>query len=384
MKILFVNYEFPPLGGGGGRANAQIARRMAAMGHEVHVLTSAFKGLKAVEAQNGYTLHRIPTLRRRQDKCTVFEMAVFMFSSLIYGVRHAARFRPDACIAFFTIPSGPAAFLIRRFLGIPYIVSLRGGDVPGFMGKDLSFYHALTKPLIRLLWKSARAVVANSEGLKDLALETTPQIPIRMIPNGVDAEFFNPLSTPRAPVPGVAEDAVKILTVGRLNPQKGLNTLLTALANIRSRLSRPVRLLIVGDGPLRKELEAQSRELRIDDLVLFLGWQEPEAIRGFYASADFFVLSSLDEGMPNVVLEAMAMGLPILGTDVAGTRDLVIDGKNGRLIPAQDIPALENALFQLIERADLRRQMGQASLEEIKRYDWQRVAREYVQLCEGI
>ncbi|MBI2340538.1 MAG: glycosyltransferase family 4 protein, partial [Deltaproteobacteria bacterium] len=406
MKLLFINYEFPPLGGGGGNANEQIARHLAALGHEVVVLTSRFKGLPREETRDGYRIVRIPTLRRYQEKCWVFEMAVFMFSSIFYAPKWARRWRPDRCIAFFTLPSAPAAWVIKKIFGVPYIVSLRGGDVPGFLPEQLRFYHRITAWLIRFLWKGAESIVANSEGLKRLALGTGRGLDIAIIPNGVDAGFFRnsvlsndkipPLAPvepaqPALPVPPLTKggrgdfetrNVFRILTAGRLTAQKGIDTLLQSFCRLKPSLKKPVQLWIVGDGPLRSSLEDLTADLGIRNDVFFLGWRDRETLKTFYSSADLFILPSLDEGMPNVVLEAMAMGLPIVATNVAGTRELVREGKNGYLVPPKNPEALADILSQLISRDDLLQEMSRQSRLLARQYDWKAVALEYLRLCE--
>ncbi len=400
MKLLFVNYEFPPLGGGGGNANAQIARQMAAMGHDVKVVTSAFKGLPSHEERDGYTILRIPALRRFQEKCRVFEMISFMISSIFYVVWMAGpwrrrRWKPDVSIAFFTIPSGPAAWVLKKIYRIPYIVSLRGGDVPGFMKSQLWVHHKLTSRIIRYLWQGARAVVANSEGLKRLALKTADEIDIMTIPNGVDSEFFSP-QTRR---PEIQQELIftegaqknqdensqrilRIMTAGRLTPQKGIDTLLFSYWRMKPHLQRPVQIWIAGDGPRRASLEQLAHDLRIQDDVFFLGWRDKDTLKNLYASSDIFVLPSLDEGMPNVVLEAMAMGLPVVATAIAGSQELVEPGTNGFLVPPKNPDVMSQKLMQLITDDDLRAAMALASLQKAKEFDWKEVARDYIDLCD--
>ncbi len=379
MKILCINYEFPPLGGGGGRANGNIAKHMVQMGHEVVILTSAFKGLPETEMKDGFQLIRIPTLRRYLEKCRIYEMIIFMISSFYYSMKQARAFKPDICIAFFTIPSGPAAWLVKKVFGVPYIISLRGGDVPGFMKEDLNFYHSISKPIIRFLWKGACAVVANSRGLKLLAQNTAGDIDVKMIPNGVDAAYFQ--SDHPRPVFAEAQGVTRLLSVGRLNPQKGMDVLLRAFALLRDQVSVKTQLWIVGDGPLRKSLEDLAKSLKIEQDVFFFGWRSQEELASFYSSADIFVLSSHYEGMPNVVLEAMACGLPIVATDVSGTGEIIGHGENGYLVKPDDPTDLAFFLKKMLHSGEMEK-MSADSLLKSKSYDWQQVANGYIKLCQ--
>ena len=140
MRILVLNYEFPPLGGGAGNATACLAREWARRGHEVEIVTGGFRGLPRVEQREGFPVRRIRSPRARQGQCSVGEMGAYLTLSCLPALWRGLMFRPDIAIAFFSLPSGPAAWLLRAFRGTPYVVSLRGGDVPGHL---LSFVNAV-------------------------------------------------------------------------------------------------------------------------------------------------------------------------------------------------------------------------------------------------
>jgi glycosyltransferase involved in cell wall biosynthesis len=372
MRILLVNYEYPPLGGGAGQATASLAREFAVAGHEPLVLTSRFHDQPAEEVVAGVRLRRVPVVRRRADRCTPPEMLTFLASASVIALREIRAWKPDATIAFFGIPSGPIGLLLRIVGRVPYIVSLRGGDVPGFQPYDLAFFHKLLGPIIRLLWKNAAGVVANSAGLQSLARRFAPEMEIAVIPNGVDAQAFHPAVTARDP-----SRPVQLLFVGRVVFQKGLDVLLRALAMLPSALD--FRLEIIGDGDQREPLAAEIRRLGLEQKITFSGWCDRAAIAERYRQADVFVFPSRDEGMPNVVLEAMASGLPVVATAIAGNEDLVREGENGCLVPPEDASTLAAALTRLIERPDLRQAMGRASRAIVEReYTWPRVAACYL------
>lgn len=375
MRILFINYEFPPIGGGGGRVSANIAKEIAAYGHDVTLLTSAYGALPREERRDGYLIRRLWTLRRYKDRCRIYEMIAFMLSSIVYILKERRRLKVDISIAFFTLPCAPAAYLLKKLAGVPYLISLQGGDVPGFMRETLWIYHRLSLGVIRHLWRHAEARIANSLGLQRLAKVAASGIPILMVPNAVNNTFFVTADERRSKCKG---DMIHLLTVGRFSPQKGLDLLLRAI----HRLPVHVALWIVGDGPLRTELETQAATLNIQDRVTFFGWQEEAAVKEFYRKADLFVLSSLDEGMPLVVLEAMAMGLPIVATDVSGTQELVRSGENGYLVPVKDVDALTSTLFQAICNPEALARMSERSRAIAAQYTWPAVAEAYLALVQ--
>ena len=185
MHVLVLNSEFPPIGGGAGNASAHISNNLLKQGHQVTVLTSAFGSLDSDENKDGVRIIRLPALRRYRDRSTAFEQILFMLVLTLWGFFWQLKLRPNAILAFFGVPSGLSAWIWNFFVKIPYIVLLRGGDVPGFRPYDFGTLHRLISPILRLIWKGAYAVVANSQGLKELALAFEPRIPIKVIPNGV-------------------------------------------------------------------------------------------------------------------------------------------------------------------------------------------------------
>lgn len=374
MKILLINYEYPPLGGGAGQATAALAREFAAAGHESLVLTSRFRDQPAEEVVAGVRLVRVPVIRRRADRCTPPEMLTFLVSASWTAIRETAAWKPDATIAFFGIPSGPVALLLKLTTGVPYVVSLRGGDVPGFQPYDLALFHKLLGPVIRLLWRHAVATIANSTGLQSLGQKFAPELPIGVIPNGVNVATFHPAEENTA-----HHGAVRLLFVGRVVFQKGLDVLFRALSALPVDLNW--ELEIIGDGDARPALTLEAAQLGIAPRITFSGWQDRAVIAERYRAADLFVFPSRDEGMPNVVLEAMASGLPIVATAIAGSEELVREGENGHLVPTENAPALTDALARLIAQPETRRAMGRASRERIEReYTWARVAACYLDL----
>ncbi|MFP5258146.1 MAG: glycosyltransferase family 4 protein [Acidobacteriota bacterium] len=388
LNLLLLNYEYPPIGGGAGNATANMARELAGLGHRVRVVTAAFAGQQRREAVDGFEIWRIPAVRRHADHCSPLEMLTFLASASVALPIMQRTFRADACICFFGIPCGPAAWLLKALCGVPYVVSLRGGDVPGFQPYDLAGYHRVTGPLIRFLWRGAAGVVANSQGLAALARKTAGQTPIAMIPNGVDtARFFPgptpaPAGQPEATAKPDGSGPVRLLFVGRVVHQKGLDVLLAALAELPSGLKWS--LDIVGDGPLRPALAEQAARLGLAGRVRFAGWATREAMPDILRAADLFVFASRDEGMPNAVLEAMASGLPVAATRISGNEELVLDGETGLLVPPDDVAALAGALGRLLGDRDLRRRLGAAGRERVVReYSWRSVAERYAALCAG-
>ena len=131
MKILVVNYEYPPVGGGGGRVAAQIAGELARRGHEVRVQTSRTGGLPRQEMVAGVDIRRSFSFRRKPDTCSVLEMAGYMVSNTWPVLGTARTWRPDVMHVHFAVPAGPVAWVAHQLTGVPYVLTAHLGDVPG-------------------------------------------------------------------------------------------------------------------------------------------------------------------------------------------------------------------------------------------------------------
>ena len=374
MRILILNSEYPPIGGGAGNASAQIAAQLEKMGHIITVVTSGFEKLPRKEKTGGLTVYRVPALRRRQDRSTPLEQLVFIVSASFGALRLIPHFKPHATLAFFGVPSGAAAWLIKKMNKIPYVVSLRGGDVPGFRPYDFRVYHSLIAPFLRVIWKNAEAVVANSNGLRTLAHAFDPRFEIPIIPNGIDLQAYR-ISERDWSFP-------RLLSVGRIVHQKGLDLAMRALGALKD---IDWEWWIAGDGPQMGALQALAKELGISDRIVFLGWQSRDQLAQSYQKANVFLLPSRHEGMPNAMLEAMASGLPVIASCIAGNEELVVDGETGYLVPSEDIEALQAALRKILDDEALREQMGTASRRHAEEnYSWHSTAQQYASLLEKV
>jgi len=379
MRLLLITHELPPAGGGGGRAAWQIARRLVERGHSVTLLTSAFGDAPSAETREGVRICRCRARRRRPDVAPPGELASFMLRGVAAARRLARESGLDATCAFFAVPAGPAAWWVKWRAGVPYIVSLRGSDVPRPEIARYQRLHLFTRPVIRRVLRDAAAVVAVSESLRDAALRLVPGLDVRVVPNGVDVEFFSPI----ARVSGDLERP-GVLFVGRLQPYKGLVELLAAIPILERMLGRPVTLTVAGDGPLRRVLEAEAKRFEsrgVRSEVRFLGWVDDEMLRPEYRRASVLVLPSLVEGHPNVVLEAMASGLPCVVADSPGLRDLVPRAA-GRVVPPASPEAIAAAVADLVKDPLEWRRASEAGQRVAREFSWDAVALRYEDLLE--
>ena len=369
MNLLLINYEFPPVGGGAANATWELARALVQLGHHPLVLTAHFRDRNPAATPAGVTLIEVPARRRRREACTPFEMATFAVSASLRVRRILRRERIDGMIAFFSIPCAPIAWWGARGTGVPYVVSLRGGDVPG-TEPGLHRIHRLLAPARRRVLKAARAVIANSLALQQRAI-AADALPVDVIPNGVDSSYFVPLAGKPPPQP------FRWLFVGRLQAQKNLGWLLTRLAALKD---QPWELHVVGDGPLREEWQRLAETLDIAGRVQWHGWLPREPVRSFYQNSHALVQPSLYEGMANTVLEAMACGLGIVASDEPANRALVEASGSGTCLPLAN-PGAAEAILRAAMTGDGWKQWGNhARAHAVAHFSWSQVAKDYASL----
>ena len=228
--------------------------------------------------------------------------------------------------------------------------------------------------LFRLLLKDANKVVSVSNGLRSHALKIAP-VPIKVIPNAIDLSLFIP------PLEKTESEVVRLIYVGRLVASKTPEVLLKALIHLKQMDCPPFALELVGDGSQRSLLEQMVIEHNLNKQVIFSGWVKHTQLIHHYHNADIFVTATTWEGMPNTVLEAMACGLPIVGTSAPGMDQLVIDNKNGYLVPLQDATKLADRLHRLINDAYERHRMGRESRKIVQQqFAWDVIAEQYAEI----
>jgi glycosyltransferase involved in cell wall biosynthesis len=397
MKILFLNYEYPPLGGGAANATQYILREFSRMPDvEVHLVTSGVGAdYEKSHVGGNVWVHRLPIGKdgknihsQSQKDLLTYAYHAWKFGSKLIKEARRSGVSFERTIAFFGVPCGVVALWFKWRFGIPYVVSLRGSDVPGYSEKYGGLMYALLKVPILMTWKCALAVVPNSQGLMELARKSDPKRAFTIIPNGVDTEEFKP-------DPAREHDGIfRVLVVGRLTPRKGLRFLIRSMGilNKRSLIRQPadrddndgrlinkIELWLVGDGEERPVLEALAKECGVADQVKFFGAVPHGELPKYYGLADVFCLPSLNEGMSNTVLEAIAAGLPIVATVTGGTDELVTDGENGFFVKQESPEDLAEKLSVLLSDESLRRRMGEASRKRAVSMSWRVVAEKFLE-----
>ncbi len=366
MKILEMNYEFPPVGGGGGRATEDIAIELAKLGHCVTILTARQGELPRTEVRDGFTIERIFAFRKRQDRCSVPEMVGYITAAIPAGVRLARKFKPDLIHAHFAVPTGFAAWAVSRLVGIPYVLTAHLGDVPGGTPEQTDVFFRYIKPVTVPIWHGASATTAVSSYVADLAKSAYGLDPI-IIPNGVDLHK-SPKDASRP------NETIKFIFAGRMVQQKNLSWGLERLAALRD---RKWTFDLFGDGPCRPDLEKQCLDLCLADRVRFHGWISPQDVDKEMARADILFMPSLSEGLSLTAVNALAYGLAFACSRIGGFADIVVDGQNGMSVSPADPAGFERGLAGLLDDRDRLFSMKQVSKRMASSFERKLVARRY-------
>ena len=385
MRILVLNYEYPPLGGGAAVATAALARGLVERGVLVDVVTGGagaerrgtLSGREQLEPP-GLTLYRVRSRRTGIHQAGMGDAATYLIAALPLIRRLLRTYRYDAVHVFFSLPTG-ALLPFLNLKGIPVVVSLRGSDVPGYdpHNRALQLSHRVLTPLTRWIWRRADHVVAVCDSLGQLARRTYPDLRYTVVPNGVDLDLFHPWigSRPRPAGP------IRCIAVARLIERKGLGDLIRALALLdRGRF----HLEIVGGGADEQVLRDLAAHLGVAQFIQFSGPLDRPEVARRYREADLFTLPSSAEAFGNVFAEALASGLPVVGSRVGGIPDLIEHGVNGFLVSSGDVTALAGAIKYLADDPQLREEMAQRNRAKAEsNLQWSQVTRRYLSTYEA-
>lgn len=373
MNILSLNYEFPPLGGGGGYVTKAINETLVKKGFSVDLITMHYRGLKREEVINGVRVFRVRSLRKKQETCETAEMMTYVVSAIPFAMRLTKKNSYDLIHSHFVIPTSPIAYVLKKFRGLNYIITVHGSDIPGYNPDRFKFEHKFTTPFLRPIMKNAGMIIPLSGYLKDLIEgNISSDLPLTVIPNGMEPDRFR-IDLPRLN---------RMLMTGRLLPRKGFQHTLEALKDV----SLPGwEIHIAGDGPYRKRLETLARESK--NKIIFHGWlpKDSEELRDLYERSKIFILPSDVENAPIALLEAMNAGLAVITTNTTGCKEVA--GDSGLLVNPRDTAGIKTAILKLVRDDGLIKEMGEkARRRSIECFSWDSIVDRYIEMykmCAG-
>ncbi len=326
MKILVLNYEYPPLGGGAGVITKHISEGLVKLGHHVTVVTAWYKNLPESEEKNQLTIIRLKSKRKYIYRSSIYEMLSWARISISFLDTCLTDNTFEICFANFALPGGFVALHIKNKLNIPYAIISHGHDIPWFCKKEMFWYHVLLYKIIKKICINSELNFVQTPAMKqniDAFLGNEYNRKNVIIPNGCDTSIFYPST-------GEKSTDFTLIFAGRLVKQKDPFTFLNALKLLLN-TNIPFKVKIVGDGILRKSMERFIDENKLKNHVVFTGWMLKQEIADEYRSASLMVQCSIHEAMSVSVMEAMACGTYVLCTPTGMNEDLVVPGLTGEI-----------------------------------------------------
>lgn len=356
------------------------ARFLAKKGVEVHVITQHNTGAAREEIIEGVHVHRFRWLKPKEFKALIyfsglvdnFRLLTYLISLFFTLIWITKKYDLKLYHAHHTIPTGFVAIVIAKIMRVPVVVTAHLMDItthgadagPLENIKDFES-NFIFRRLIRFSLNSSNKIIAVSGDLASKIELMGINKDITILRNAVDISRFKPSKNIEMRHKHKIEDhEVLILFIGHLEPFKGIFELLDAFNSIKTKHEN-CKLMIIGEGHDEQRVKETVSNFELDNSVIFKGKVSPETIQNYYQMADIFTLPSYTEGLPLVVIESMACGLPVVVSTVGGIPELVKDEDNGFLVPPRDSLSLTRKLERLVDSEKLRIKIGNRALETV-------------------
>lgn len=388
IKVLMITSSFPRHQGDYfGQFILELAKALKLNDIEPIVLCPHSLDAMKREVMNGVKVYRFPyfypySLQRVTGEGGMFQnvrgsliaklqLPIFLAMELIYTIQIARREEIDILHTHWIVPQGLIGAVCGRLLHLPHILSVHGTDV------NLSAKNRMLGGVTRFVTRNCDRILTNSTYTQRILLSIDPSAEdrVEVVPMGVDVERFQDIQSENyRQIPGTPI----ILYIGRLIDCKGLEYLIEAFTIVSHQVPG-AKLVIGGEGPEEVRLRQQVKRLGLDESVLFTGLIESQDLPRYYREAAVFVLPSIQaegqtEGLGVVLLEAMACGVPVIGSDVGGIPDIIQDGWNGYLVRERSPPELAERIIVLLECQAIHKQFQENGLQTVyKHFSWNRV-----------
>ncbi|MBW2465876.1 MAG: glycosyltransferase [Deltaproteobacteria bacterium] len=369
----------------------ELAKRLT--GHfKVTVLTPKYPGAARMETMSGLQVHRfryffrkyetlagsegiLPTLKKKPFFYLL--VPLFLIGELWALLEIIRRTKPDIIHAHWILPQGLIAAIAQKLTGVPYILTVHGGDIYGIKGKFSTILKGFA------LHNAKYATVVSKDIEKRIKQTFGENIPTEVISMGVSSQLFHPDKKSSSLRDSLKMSGPFLLFVGRLTEKKGTRYLIEAMPAVLKKFPES-KLLIIGTGELAKELIRLSESLGLQDKVIFIGAIPNRELPEYFATADIFIGPSIQakggdtEGFGLTFVEASMSGCIVVASDVGGISDIIKDGKTGFLVKEKDPAAIAETLCTIINQIDNYSEMKNAARREmLSRFDWQVIAEKY-------
>jgi glycosyltransferase involved in cell wall biosynthesis len=383
-KILIFSTTYLPFIGGAEIAVKEITDRLSDF-HFDMITAKMNRKLSKEEKISNVNVYRIGIGIPKIDKY------LFAFFGYYFAKKLHKKNRYNAIWVIMASFGGLAALWFKqKFLEIPYLLTLQEGDPIEYIRSRAKWLG----PYYQAMFKKADFITAISQYLKNYAIENGARCEIEVVPNGVDLKKFQSKNETdsREKIQKIKEElGIKpnekiVITTSRLVAKNGIEYLVESFKYLPEPQEEKIVLVIIGSGLLEKELKTKVKNLGLEEKVLFLGNISNEEVPKYLAISDIFVRPSISEGLGNAFLEAMAIGIPIIGTPVGGIPDFLKDGETGLFCEVSNSRSIAEKINILITDENLRQKLiqnGRKLVEE--KYNWDLIAEKmrniFNQLC---
>jgi glycosyltransferase involved in cell wall biosynthesis len=375
-------------------------------GHEQYVLVPHSKGILKHEKVGSLDITRfvyflphsfenlayggmLPNIKKDPKRAL---LAPFLFISEFMGASRLCRKHDiDVIHSHWAIPSGFVGALLRKFTGRKHIMTIHAADI--FALEKLPIGRAF----INFIVKNTDCITVVSTHGRDFLLKLVSPKYVSMVQGkttilsmGTHTKNFIKRKSRAETMKGLGlKEGFNILFLGRLAEKKGAEFLILALRPLLLH-RKNINLIIVGDGPLRERLEMLATKLNINHYIRFEGYKSGDEKYRYFTVADVMVVPSIvtkegdTEGLPVTIMEGMAAGIPVIATDVGGTRDILHDNINGILIEEKKPEQIADAIIRLMEDDKLRKRLSEGALLTGKQYDWKSISKGYSDLINNV
>lgn len=368
MKITMITPYYLPYLAGAELYVYEVSKYLIKNGHKVNIVTKHFGNLKKFEVMGGINVYRVKSIDLPQIRSLI--AFPFMFLKALKLAK-----KSDLIHAHIAYPSGIIAMLIKSLTKKPYIITSQGDELMDYPEKKLLKF--LKSPIKRSLKKAnhihciSKALFNNIKDFFDINPKN-----ITIIPNGVDLNLFN--SAKKVDLKKKFKSKNILINVSRLTKKNNVESVIKAM----TKLDKNTRLIIVGDGPERKNLEQLAKKLNVQ--VIFTGNIDHKKIPSLIKGADIFIRTPRTEGLGNVFLESMASNVPIIASPIGGILDIIKNNENGLLVNQNNVEEIASAIKKLLKDNNLREKLIKNGSKFVKDYDWNTIGEKTFKIYKNL